>query len=86
MLIGWHLDKKVPVSIIIALILHFSGGVWWLSRLEARTAHLEIERDRQRERDDRQDMAASALDSKLQGRLDRIDGKLDRLIERSIKP
>lgn len=30
---GWHLDKRVPVSIILVLILQFAGGAWLASQM-----------------------------------------------------
>jgi len=33
---GWHLDRRVPVTIILALVLQTMGGVWWGARLDAR--------------------------------------------------
>ena len=31
----WHLDKRIPVAFIIALMLQFGGGVWFISQLSA---------------------------------------------------
>lgn len=33
---AWHLDKKVPVAIIIALFLQFVGAIWWAAKMDAR--------------------------------------------------
>lgn len=30
---SWHLDKRVPVALIIALLAQFSAGVWFMSSL-----------------------------------------------------
>lgn len=30
---GWHLDKRVPVSIIIVLIVQIAGGAWLASEM-----------------------------------------------------
>lgn len=83
---GWHLDKKVPISLILALCAQFGGGVWYAGRIDARIEKLENDRPAQRDRDDRQDAAAVLSAQALQGRLDRIDSKLDRLIERRPAP
>lgn len=41
---SWHLDKRVPVVIILAIILQTSGAVWWAAttsqRLSAVEAHV----------------------------------------------
>jgi Tfp pilus assembly protein PilO len=30
---SWHLDKRVPVALIIALLAQFAAGVWFTSSL-----------------------------------------------------
>lgn len=30
---SWHLDKKVPVALIITLLIQAAFGIWWASRL-----------------------------------------------------
>lgn len=35
---SWHLDKKVPIGLIVALAVQFAGGAVWLSRMESRIA------------------------------------------------
>ena len=32
----WHLDKRVPISIIIAMLLQTVGMVWWAASLSSR--------------------------------------------------
>jgi hypothetical protein len=34
---AWHLDKKVPIALIFALLLQTAGIVWWQASLAART-------------------------------------------------
>ena len=80
----WHLDKKVPISIIVALFAQFGGAVWYAGRIEARVAQLEHDSTAQKARDDRQDAALSDASSAVYRRLDRIEEKLDRLIERQV--
>lgn len=33
---NWHLDKRVPVSLIVALFVQTMSVVWWASTVEAR--------------------------------------------------
>ena len=33
---SWHLDKKVPVAIIVVIVGQFLGGLWFMARLDAR--------------------------------------------------
>lgn len=86
---SWHLDKKVPVALVVTLLFQFASGIWFISGLrkdldqikEARAAEAVV----QHERDERQDRASGAAQDKLDKRLDTIDSKLDRLIERLTK-
>ena len=38
---SWHLDKRIPVALILALLAQFGGGVWWISSIESRVTFLE---------------------------------------------
>jgi len=85
---GWHLDKRVPVALIITIMMQTIAAVWWAASLSARVDALE--RDwarfsdvvsRLRTQEDR----AARVDVRLEalyGRLDRIETKLDALLER----
>lgn len=79
---GWHLDKKVPIGIIVAMLMQFAGALWFVSKLDARILALEAAQSLQRDRDDRQDKTSGEGFGQLQRQLERIDEKLDRLIER----
>jgi hypothetical protein len=76
----WHLDKKVPVGIIVALFLQFMGGVWFMSKLESRIMALESVQIEQRLRDDRQDRASAETVAIIRAQLDRIDANILQLI------
>ena len=39
---GWHLDKKVPLSIIIALLIQTAALVMWGAKLDMRVAAVEV--------------------------------------------
>jgi hypothetical protein len=32
---GWHLDKRVPVSIIAVLVAQLAGGIWLFSQMNS---------------------------------------------------
>ena len=78
---GWHLDKKVPISIIAALLIQSATALWFLSKLDSRVFALEAGQVSQRDRDERQDRSNADAFSDLHRQLERIDAKLDRLIE-----
>ena len=79
---NWHLDKKLPIGIIAAMLLQFAGGLWFVSKLDARIYSLEAATVMQREVDQRQDDSARATRAEVLRQLERIDEKLDRLIEK----
>ena len=33
---AWHLDRKVPISLIVAIIVQSAGAIWWASSIESR--------------------------------------------------
>lgn len=37
----WHLDKKVPIALIVTIVLQTSAVIWWASSLSARVDYLE---------------------------------------------
>lgn len=41
----WHLDKRVPISIIVALAVQSAAILWWAATLEARVGTLEVAMD-----------------------------------------
>lgn len=76
----WHLDKKVPIALIIAIMVQTGGALWWTSKLDSRIETVE------RHVADTKDDAArlvrlEAFRDNLGNRLDRIEAKLDRLVE-----
>ena len=77
----WHLDKKVPITIIFALLAQGAAGLWFVSKLESRIYALESKELSQRDRDDRQDNAVRDAMAGVARQLERMDAKLDRLVE-----
>ena len=77
----WHLDKKVPISIIMAMLVQFAGGLWFVARLDARIIALETAQVAQAERDNRQDTNHNDSLSLLRSDMRDIMARLDRLIE-----
>lgn len=37
----WHLDKRVPVALILALALQGAGGIWWAASTSERLEQVE---------------------------------------------
>jgi hypothetical protein len=61
----WHLDRKVPVAIIVTIVIQTSGIVWWASAMHS-TLQTEVETN------DRQDVVLDTLRSDVQAKADRF--------------
>ena len=38
---AWHLDRRVPVALILAVFGQGALGIWWMAGLSSRVSHLE---------------------------------------------
>lgn len=38
---GWHLDKRVPIALIVMIFVQTSGMIWWAATTSARVDELE---------------------------------------------
>lgn len=71
---GWHLDKRVPVAIIAALLAQFVGFGWMFGQVENRVSQLE-------RRVDLQEAVVRDIPEKI-GRLDEQMQHLKSMLER----
>lgn len=78
---SWHLDKTVPVSIIVAMVIQAGGGLWFVSKLDARIEYLERARSEQRDMDRAQDERLGAAVLIIREDVRDLNSKMDRLIE-----
>jgi hypothetical protein len=92
----WHLKKEVQVGHIITTLTVLFGLIWYAAKIEQRVAmvetHIEQRDDAinkqiaaQREYLQAQDVNAMQTIINLRSQLDKIEGKLDRLIEKRPK-
>jgi len=79
---SWHLDKKVPLSLIFAMLIQAAMVIWAIADIKKDVEILKSRVATQQDRDDRQDKTLGEVVSRLQTQLERMDGKLDRLIEK----
>lgn len=63
---NWHLDKKVPVAIIAAMLIQTGGIVWWAAQTAERLSNVER----------RIEVTAPQAD-----RLTRVEVKVDNLVD-----
>lgn len=78
----WHLDRKVPVGIIVALLVQAIVAAMAFSDVRKDVEYLKTELRQQTERDDKQDRINSDALAALRSDIRSVNDKLDRLIER----
>lgn len=76
---GWHLDKKVPIGIIIAIIIQTFSLGWFVARMESRITALEISQSQRADERDRLITMEERLKAALES-MARIERQLDRLV------
>ena len=83
---GWHLDRRVPVALIIAIVTQTLGIVWWAATISARVDGLEGRisgmtgyASRLARLEERQLAVTGRLD-RIEELQRRIDAKIDRLL------
>lgn len=79
---GWHLKREIQLGHIITTLTVAAAAFGYIGKQEQRIALIEQRLEQQRERDERQDRSAGEDKKLFVERLDRMDAKLDRLIER----
>lgn len=82
----WHLDKKVPLSLIFAMLVQAGMVILAIADIKKDVEILKAQTISQKERDSQQDRTSTDALQVLHQQLDRMDAKLDRLIEKGSKP
>ena len=87
----WHLDRRVPLALILTILLQTGAAVWFAASLQARVDVLERDIEREHILNGNQETAirsiengAARLDAKLDGivsLLERMDRRLERMEE-----
>ena len=79
---NWHLDRKVPLTLIFAMLVQAGMVIWAVADVKKDVEILKVQATSQRERDERQDKSAAEAYQRLSYQLEKIDAKLDRLTEK----
>jgi hypothetical protein len=79
---GWHLDKRVPISIIFVLVAQVLGGLWYVSELRRDIDMLKKDAAIAVDRDQRQDKFIAESMTLLRADIQELKAKIDRLVER----
>lgn len=67
---AWHLDKKIPIAIILALALQTAGAFWWAGKADERLSALERKVDQAAPQGDRLTRVETKLESVQDGILE----------------
>ncbi len=78
---SWHLDRKVPITLIVILVGHIGYGIVQWTEMKARVSALETETLQQRARDDKQDRQRADDDKLVREQLQTLDRKVDRVLD-----
>ncbi len=79
---SWHLDRKVPLTLIFAMLVQAGMVIWAVADIKKEVELLKAQTMMQRDRDERQDRSAAEAYQRLSYQLEKIDAKLDRLTEK----
>ncbi len=82
---GWHLDKKVPLSLIFAMLVQAGMVIVAIADIKKDVEVLKSQVATQATRDSRQDADVRDAMNQLRDTLATLNAKLDRLIERGQK-
>ena len=78
---GWHFNREIQITHLISTVMIALSAVVYTQKLEQRIAIMESQNATQRDRDDRQDTSNKELMNHLRNHLDRMEIKIDRLID-----
>jgi len=74
---SWHLDKRVPISLIFAIFLQTAGAFWFASDLSVRVTNLEKNQEDSKGVVERIVKLETIL-VRLERTLDKIERKMDK--------
>ena len=77
----WHLDKRVPLSLIFAMLLQAAMVIWAIADIKKDVEVLKSTVAAQAERDNRQDRAAYDAVALVREDLREVKALLDKLVD-----
>ena len=77
----WHLDKRVPVAIIFAILVQTAGAVWWASGMTERMGQIERRMDNAAVRSQNIDNIVASQATQIAVLVARIDEQTRRIEE-----
>lgn len=82
---SWQLDKRIPLALIVAILIQTLGFAYWTGTLSQRVTSLEATRMSQMDSPGRIIRLETQVDG-IKSTLQRVESKLDRLIEQKTEP
>jgi hypothetical protein len=80
---GWHFSREIQLGHIVTTVMLLLSAVIYVQKQDQRLGLIEYQISEQVKRDDRQDARDLTNMHDMSDRLDKIEGKLDRIIERN---
>ena len=82
---AWHLDKKVPLSLIFTILIQAAMVIWAIADIKKDVELLKQDAAALHVRDNQNLDALNMAMKSVNDTFARLDAKLDRLIERGMK-
>ncbi len=79
----WHLDKKVPLSLIFAMLVQAAMVIWAIADIKKDVEVLKAAMVQQIDRDNRQDRAGDEAVALVREDLREVKSMLQKLLERN---
>ncbi len=79
----WHLDKKVPLSLIFAMLVQAAMVIWAIADIKKDVEVLKAAMVQQIDRDNRQDHAGAEAVALVREDLREVKSMLQKLLERN---
>jgi cyclopropane fatty-acyl-phospholipid synthase-like methyltransferase len=76
----WHLDRKVTLALILALLANAGATVWFAAQLDQRVTTIENRQEQWASSPERITKVETQIEGVREG-IKRIESKLDRIIE-----
>jgi hypothetical protein len=79
----WHLDKKVPLSLIFAMLVQAAMVIWAIADIKKDVEVLKAAMVQQIDRDNRQDRAGAEAVALVRDDLHEVKSMLQKLLDRN---
>lgn len=78
----WHLDKKVPIALIFAIVVQSFAAIWWAASVDARLTYAEdtvIKLTLNLDKTEDKANITNERMARVEGMLESIDSRLERI-------